>query len=88
MKRLLCALIALSMLFAAALAEESVFTLRFEDGFSLQLPEGWVSYPVTAEDRSAGVQKPGDFCLLYYRQQHQHHRLPVHRRHDPGQLWR
>ncbi len=48
LKRLICLLIALSLCAACACAEEGKprFTLRFEEGFSLTLPEGWVSYPV------------------------------------------
>ena len=32
------------------------FELWFEEGFSLTLPEGWVSYPVSDEDRDGGVR--------------------------------
>ncbi len=46
MKRLLCLLFALCLMAGAACAEEkATFTLRFDEGFSLALPEGWVSYP-------------------------------------------
>lgn len=47
MKKWLCLLLAaLTLLGGCALAEgaEGKFTLRFEEGFSLTLPEGWVSY--------------------------------------------
>ena len=48
LKRIFCLMIALCLCAACACADEagSTFTLRFEDGFSLSLPEGWVSYPV------------------------------------------
>jgi len=32
------------------------FELWFEEGFGLTLPDGWVSYPVSDEDREAGVR--------------------------------
>ena len=32
------------------------FELWFEEGFSLTLPEGWVSYPVSDEDRDGGLR--------------------------------
>lgn len=46
-RKLLCALIALCLCAACALAEDTgnTFTLRFDEGFSLALPQGWVSYP-------------------------------------------
>ncbi len=46
-KKLLCLIVALGLLCAsAALAEgKATFALRFDEGFSLSLPEGWVSYP-------------------------------------------
>ena len=48
MKRALCLALAMLMLWAcAACAEEEAFTLRFYEGFSLSLPGGWVSYPVS-----------------------------------------
>ena len=46
-KAMLCLLIALCL--GSAVAEGSAFTLRFDEGFSLSLPEGWVSYPVEDE---------------------------------------
>ena len=49
MKKLLCLLMILGLLagLTVAVGEEkaSTFTLRFDEGFSLALPEGWVSYP-------------------------------------------
>ena len=46
-RKLLCALMALCLCACYALAEdgEATFTLRFDEGFSLALPEDWVSYP-------------------------------------------
>ena len=45
MRKLLCVVTALCLCVAVALAEAERFTLRFDEGFSLSLPEGWVSYP-------------------------------------------
>ena len=49
MKKLLCLLMILGLLagLTVAVGEEkaSTFTLRFDEGFSLALPEGWLSYP-------------------------------------------
>ena len=46
LKRWICLALALCLLAAVAMAEadEATFTLRFDEGFSLALPEGWVSY--------------------------------------------
>jgi len=44
-RKLLCLATALCLCAAVALAEAERFTLRFDEGFSLSLPEGWVSYP-------------------------------------------
>lgn len=47
MKKLFCLLLILLMTAAPAMAQgDEMFTLWFEEGFSLDLPEGWVSYPV------------------------------------------
>lgn len=53
MKKLLICLVALALCAGAALAEGATsakggetFTLRFEEGFRLSLPAGWVSYPI------------------------------------------
>ena len=43
-KKLICLAVAL-LLCAAALAEGGTFALRFDEGFTMSLPEGWVSYP-------------------------------------------
>ena len=56
MKKWICAVLALCLCAGCALAETgNTFTLWFEDAFSLNLPEGWVSYPVAAEDARAGI---------------------------------
>lgn len=45
-KTLACALILACLAACGALAEGGgTFTLRFDEGFCLSLPEGWVSYP-------------------------------------------
>lgn len=47
MKKIICLLLLALLAAMPALAqEEKMFTLWFEEGFSLNLPEGWVSYPV------------------------------------------
>ena len=48
LKKILCLFLILCLCAACALAEEAVpkFTLAFDEGFTLALPEGWVSYPV------------------------------------------
>ena len=59
MKKILCILLVLGCLCAmgfCAQAEEDVFTLWFEDGFGLSLPEGWVCYPVSAADAEKGMR--------------------------------
>jgi len=61
LKKLLCLAMALCLLATAAVAENGTgeFTLRFDEGFSLYLPAGWVSYPV----HDAGIRYalgPGD----------------------------
>ncbi len=46
-KKLICLALAL-LLYAATLAasaEGGTFALRFDEGFTISLPEGWVSYP-------------------------------------------
>ncbi len=49
MKRVLVILLFICLMMPCVLAEGSAFTLRFDEGFSLSLPEGWVSYPVEDE---------------------------------------
>ena len=54
MKKLLCAILALCLCAACALAEpDGAFTLWFDGEFSLELPAGWASYP------------PGDSGIQY-----------------------
>ena len=45
MRKLLCIVAALCLCTAVALTEAERFTLRFDEGFALSLPKGWVSYP-------------------------------------------
>ncbi|MBQ8506785.1 MAG: hypothetical protein IJ466_05085 [Clostridia bacterium] len=56
MKRLLCALMALLLLSSCALASVRV---GFEDGFTLELPDGWLHYSLTPEMSQQGVL----YCL-------------------------
>lgn len=57
MKKLIGLLLALCLLAGAALADTGdVFTLWFEDGFSLDIPEGWVSYAVSPEEAADGIR--------------------------------
>ena len=50
MKKMICLLLAILLCAACACAEQGgTFTLRFDEGFSLRLPEGWVSYPAMGE---------------------------------------
>ncbi len=46
-KKLICLALALLLCAAtlAASAEGGTFALRFDEGFTISLPEGWVSYP-------------------------------------------
>lgn len=66
MKKLLCLLIALCLCAGCALAEEDAktFTLRFDEGFSLTLPEGWVSYPA-GEDGVRYLLGDGEGRYMY-----------------------
>lgn len=60
MKKWICALAALMMICTFALAElESPVRLGFEEGFSLELPEGWRYYDVNEQMAEAGVL----YCL-------------------------
>lgn len=45
MRKVIALAMVLALCAAAACAEGGRFALRFEDGFSLTLPDGWVSYP-------------------------------------------
>lgn len=57
MKKLFCLILMMLLVIApAALAQNSgSFTLWFEEGFSLNLPEGWNSYPVDEAARSSDI---------------------------------
>lgn len=48
LKRICCLVLALSLCAACALAEDGAktFFLRFDEGFTLSLPEGWVRYSI------------------------------------------
>lgn len=65
LKKLFCLLVALCLCAGCACAEGGErFTLGFDEGFSLSLPEGWVAYPI--ED--AGIRYAlgdGDERFLY-----------------------
>lgn len=57
MKKLLCAILALCLCAGCALAEaDAAFTLWFDGEFSLDLPAGWMSYPVSEPAAEAGIQ--------------------------------
>ena len=58
MKKILCALMALMMLCGFAAAEGSV-KLGFAEGFSLELPEGWLHYELSEDMAQQGVL----YCL-------------------------
>ena len=58
MKKLICALLALMMVCGFAMAEGTV-RLGFEEGFMLELPEGWQYYNVNEEMAAQGVL----YCL-------------------------
>ena len=47
LRKLVCLAVALCLCAGWALAEDGgkAFALRFDEGFTLSLPEGWVSYP-------------------------------------------
>ena len=67
-KKLLCLIVALGILCAsAALADGSkaTFALRFDEGFSLSLPEGWVSYPAGGQPIRYALG-PGDGTRFLY----------------------
>lgn len=57
MKKLVCLLMMIMMLLPAAFAQEAdTFTLWFEDGFAIDLPEGWVCYPIDAAAEEADIR--------------------------------
>lgn len=57
MKKLLCVLLLVCLCVPAALSEAAdTIRLRFEDGFSLSLPQGWVRYEVSEADAAEGLR--------------------------------
>ena len=51
MKKILCFIMILLISCSAAIAQnQDTFTLWFEEEFSLDLPAGWVSYPIDGEN--------------------------------------
>ena len=64
-KRLACLLAALWVCAAGALGEGGTFALRFDEGFALSLPEGWVSYPA-GEGPIRYALGPGDGAHFLY----------------------
>lgn len=57
MKKLFCLFLMMLLVLAPAAIAQSdrSFTLWFEEGFSLDLPEGWVSYPADEAARSGDI---------------------------------
>ena len=47
MKKMICLLLALCLCALGACAAAEDIAVRFDEGFSLDLPEGWVSYPIS-----------------------------------------
>ena len=57
MKKIICILLmCLAFSFTAFAETGETFTLWFEEDFSLDLPAGWVSYPVSEEDRAGDIR--------------------------------
>lgn len=57
MKKLFCLIIMIVIACTAACASaEENFTLWFEEGFSLDLPEGWVAYPADEESKDNDIR--------------------------------
>ena len=54
MKKFFCTLMILALLCTCAMAEAPV-RLGFAEGFSLELPAGWLHYPVTEDMAQQGV---------------------------------
>lgn len=59
MKKLLCCILILLICTAGAEALYDTVRVTFEDGFSLSVPSGWVSYQVCEENRQNGYL----YCL-------------------------
>ena len=59
-KKLLCLVLALCLCAAAALAGNGTFALRFDEGFTLSLPEGWVRYPAAGDGPIRYALGPGE----------------------------
>ena len=64
-KKLVCLVAALCLCASTALGEAGRFALRFDEGFSLSLPEGWVSYPA-GEDPIRYALGSGDGARFLY----------------------
>lgn len=58
MKKWICMLLVLMICMPCALAQsiDDSFTLWFEEGFALDFPEGWVSYPVDEQTREGDIR--------------------------------
>jgi len=57
MKRMFCLLLILLMAVAPAMAQsDEMFTLWFEEGFCLELPKGWASYPVDEVSAASDIR--------------------------------
>ena len=54
-KKWICALMALMMMFGLAMAETAPVRIGFEEGFMLELPAGWLYHEVTEEMAQQGV---------------------------------
>ena len=65
MKKVLCVVVALCLCAAVALAEAERFTLRFDEGFALSLPNGWVSYPAGEGPIRYALGAGDGTCYLY-----------------------
>ena len=69
MKRVLVILLFICLMMPCVLAEGGAFTLRFDEGFSLSLPEGWVSYPVEDESIRYALGDGSGERMLYIQMQ-------------------
>ena len=50
LKKLICLVAALCLCLVALAEDGGAFPLRFDEGFTLSLPEGWVCYPPRGSD--------------------------------------